>query len=314
MLTLNSSGDDTHPIKRGVWVLERLLGDPPPPPPPGVPPLEEHGDQDQALSLRKRLEAHRQQESCNTCHRKIDPWGVAFENFDGVGVWRNAASVSEPVLTVAPAKPEAANEKHSFPTKGMRGPQLTIQEGASDEVVNLTRAVNKALKSLNQDHENIRRRGSEGKLNELRRLLVIAESRQRAVDVAIDNLLGTTGEDRKQFLQKFRSTNAEVLTFYRAIRIAAEAVLEAAVDPRTELEDGTPIADLEALKAYILKEKRDQFAENFVRKLMAYALGRHLDFTDRDNVEALTTEFASNNYKPRKLITNIVLSDSFLTK
>lgn len=305
VLTLNSSGDDTHPIKRGVWVLERLLGDPPPPPPPGVPPLEEDGNEGQALSLRKRMEAHRRQEACNTCHRKIDPWGVAFENFNGVGVWRKSAK--------AP-KPDAAGGKRSFPAKGARAPQFTIPKGASAEVATLTRAVNKALKSLNQTHESIRQRGLEGKLNDLRRLLVIADSHQRAVEDAIDKLLHVTGEDRTQLLKKFRSANAEALTFNRATRIAAEAMLEAAVNPQTELADGTPIADLNALKTYILKEKRDPFAENFVRKLMGYALGRHLDFADRKTVEALTAEFAGNNYKPRELITNIVLSDVFLSK
>ena len=303
ILTLNSSGDDTHPIKRGVWVLERLLGDPPPPPPPGVPPLEEDGNEEQEqLSLRKRLEAHREQESCNTCHRKIDPWGVAFENFDGIGVWRNAA------------KADTASGEQSFPTKGIRGPQLKIEEGAPDEVITLTRAANRTFKSLNQAYDNIRKQGTEGKLNELRRVLVIVDSRQHAVNVAIDNLLLATGEDREQFLEKFRSVNAEALTFNRNIRTAAEALLQSAVDPRTELADGTAIADLEDLKAYILENKRDQFAENFVRKLMAYALGRHLDFTDRESVEALTADFASNNYKPRELITNIILSESFLTK
>ena len=276
------------------------------PPPPGVPTLDEDENAGQQLSLRDRLESHRQQESCNSCHRKIDPWGVAFENFDGIGVWRNAGK--------APVKPDAVGEKHAFPAKGMQAPQLKIPEGVSDDVSALTRAVNKALKSLQQTHESIRKGGLERKVNELRRLLVLVESRQHAVDVAIDKLVLETGEDREQLLQAFRSEHEEVLAFNRDICIAAEAVLEAAVDPRTELDDGTAIADLEALKAYMLEHKRDPFAENFVRKLMAYALGRHLDFTDRESVEALTAAFASNNYKPRELITNIVLSESFLTK
>ena len=301
VLTLNSSGDDTHPIKRGVWVLERLLGDPPPPPPPGVPPLEGDGNEEEQLSLRDRMKAHRQQESCNTCHSKIDPWGVAFENFDGIGAWRNAT------------KPDAAEKKHSFPSKGMRGPQFTIRKGTSDEVANLTRAVNKILKTYHQAHENIRKKGSTAAINDLRRLLVIVDSQQREMEAAIDKLALATGKDRKQLLQKFQSDNAGVLTFNRDIRNTAKAMLQAAIDPRTKLADGTFIADLEALKKYILDEKHGQFAENFVCKLMGYALGRHLDFTDRESVEALTAEFTKNNYQPRELITNIVLSDFFLT-
>lgn len=86
----NSSGDDTHPIKRGVWVLERLLGDPPPPPPPAVPTLAQSEQTDQRLSLKDKLIAHRESEACMNCHRKIDPWGIAFENYNGIGVWRDS--------------------------------------------------------------------------------------------------------------------------------------------------------------------------------------------------------------------------------
>ncbi len=86
----NSSGDDTHPIKRGVWLLERLLGDPPPPPPPAVPTLAENDQTGERQSLKDKLIAHRESEACMNCHRKIDPWGIAFENYDGIGVWRDS--------------------------------------------------------------------------------------------------------------------------------------------------------------------------------------------------------------------------------
>ena len=89
MLFGNSTGSETHPIKRGVWVLERMLDDPPPPPPPNVPDLPELEAEDEAsLSLKERLFAHAQVESCRDCHRKIDPWGVAFENYNALGQWR----------------------------------------------------------------------------------------------------------------------------------------------------------------------------------------------------------------------------------
>ena len=89
MLFGNSTGAETHPIRRGVWVLERMLDDPPPPPPANVPDLPEPEGRDLAsLALKERLVEHAQVESCRDCHRKIDPWGVAFENYNALGQWR----------------------------------------------------------------------------------------------------------------------------------------------------------------------------------------------------------------------------------
>ena len=86
----NSTGADTHPIRRGMWILERILDDPPPPPPPDVPDLEEPEAQDVAdLSLKERLTAHTNVQSCRDCHSKIDPWGLAFENYNALGQWRS---------------------------------------------------------------------------------------------------------------------------------------------------------------------------------------------------------------------------------
>lgn len=92
MLFGNSTGAETHPIKRGVWVLERMLDDPPPPPPPNVPDLPEPEVKDEAsLALKERLVAHAQIASCRDCHSKIDPWGVAFENYNALGQWREGS-------------------------------------------------------------------------------------------------------------------------------------------------------------------------------------------------------------------------------
>ncbi len=92
MLFGNSTGAETHPIKRGVWVLERMLDDPPPPPPPNVPDLPEPPALDEnVLSLKERLVAHANNASCRDCHRKIDPWGVAFENYNALGQWREGS-------------------------------------------------------------------------------------------------------------------------------------------------------------------------------------------------------------------------------
>jgi len=88
LLAMNSDGKDSHPLKRGIWMLERLLNDPPPPPPPAVPEIDLADPEIAKLTLKQRIENHRNQAACMSCHAKIDPWGIAFENFDVLGGWR----------------------------------------------------------------------------------------------------------------------------------------------------------------------------------------------------------------------------------
>ena len=205
----NSSGDDTHPIKRGIWVLERLLGDPPPPPPPAVPTLAQNEQTDERLSLKDKLIAHRESEACMNCHRKIDPWGIAFENYNGIGVWRDS--------TV----PEVGD-----------GPAAT----------------------------------------------------------------------RKPQSRKARPANKR-----KPKRIEV-------VDPRTKLANGTEIQDLDALKAYLIEHKRDEFAETLTRKLLAYSLGRYLEFTDTESVKRLAADFREEDYRLKDLVVSIALSEPFRTR
>jgi len=91
VLTLTSIADRTSPVMRGKWVMEVLLGSPPPPPPPNVPALEETKgttDNGAALSVRQRMEQHRSNPACTSCHKVIDPLGLALEPFDATGKWR----------------------------------------------------------------------------------------------------------------------------------------------------------------------------------------------------------------------------------
>jgi hypothetical protein len=90
VLLLTSVADRTSPVMRGKWVMEVLLGTPPPPPPPNVPDLAETKDVKDArlLSVRERLEVHRASPACTSCHRVMDPVGLALENFDATGAWR----------------------------------------------------------------------------------------------------------------------------------------------------------------------------------------------------------------------------------
>lgn len=89
LLLATSYGNRTSPVLRGAWVLETLFGTPPAAPPPGVEQFPENAPGQNLGTVRERLEAHRQKQSCNACHGVIDPLGFALENFDAVGAWRD---------------------------------------------------------------------------------------------------------------------------------------------------------------------------------------------------------------------------------
>ena len=88
VLTVTSHPARTSPVVRGKWVLETLLDETPQPPPPNVPSLPGDDAPVQGLTLREQLEKHRQNPTCNGCHKSIDPVGFALENFDPIGRWR----------------------------------------------------------------------------------------------------------------------------------------------------------------------------------------------------------------------------------
>lgn len=88
ILTVTSHADRTSPVVRGKWILENLLDAPPPPPPPTVPPLSENTEGAPPKSLRARMELHRANAVCASCHKLMDPIGFSLENFDAVGSWR----------------------------------------------------------------------------------------------------------------------------------------------------------------------------------------------------------------------------------
>jgi len=92
-LLSNSDGEQSHPIKRAVWILDRLLDSPPAPPPPDVPELESESPDLAGLSLKEQLAVHRDKEACGNCHSGIDPWGVPLEKFNAVGLWQETSSV-----------------------------------------------------------------------------------------------------------------------------------------------------------------------------------------------------------------------------
>ena len=88
VLTVTSEANRTSPVKRGKWILENILGTPPPAPPPNVPPLKENSENAKALPVRALMEQHRQNPTCASCHKILDPLGFSLENFDAIGQWR----------------------------------------------------------------------------------------------------------------------------------------------------------------------------------------------------------------------------------
>jgi hypothetical protein len=92
VLTLTSLATRTSPVMRGKYVMEVLLGVAPPAPPADVPPLVENVENEKALPVRERLEAHRKSPACAACHRMMDPIGLSLENFNAVGLWRRIDS------------------------------------------------------------------------------------------------------------------------------------------------------------------------------------------------------------------------------
>ncbi len=89
VLTITSNPTRTSPVKRGKWIMEQILGTPPPPPPGDAPPLPEGKQAELKGTLRQRLEQHRANPVCASCHRVMDQLGFAFENYDAVGRWRD---------------------------------------------------------------------------------------------------------------------------------------------------------------------------------------------------------------------------------
>jgi hypothetical protein len=109
LLTLTSEATRTSPVKRGIFVLENIFNRPPPPPPPNAGELIPGTAS--AKSIREHLALHRENSACAGCHSRIDPWGLALENFDAVGAWR-----TEEPAWVDPSRPQQREEGGKTPT------------------------------------------------------------------------------------------------------------------------------------------------------------------------------------------------------
>jgi len=117
VLATTSFPNRTSPVKRGVWVLEQVLGEEVPPPPPNVPALDKQDKQTVAtLTLRQRTELHRTNAVCANCHKVLDPIGFGLENFDAIGRWRDRDDTGGAI----DAAGELPGEKHFASPKELK--------------------------------------------------------------------------------------------------------------------------------------------------------------------------------------------------
>ena len=130
MLMMNSDGKDSHPIKRGVWLLTNLLNDPPPPPPAAVPEIDLSDPEIAKMTLKERIEDHRNKAACLSCHQKIDPWGIVFENYDARGSWRD--EIDEKVIDANSVLP------NSVSLDGINGLKKYLIQDHSEQFVTAT--------------------------------------------------------------------------------------------------------------------------------------------------------------------------------
>ena len=130
LLMMNSDDEDSHPVKRGVWLLTNLLNDPPPPPPPAVPEIDLSDPGIAKLTLKERIENHRNHAACISCHQKIDPWGIAFENFDALGNWRD--KIDDKVVDASSVLPDKVG------LNGIAGLKKHLLEDRQEQFVRAT--------------------------------------------------------------------------------------------------------------------------------------------------------------------------------
>jgi len=97
VLSLTGDGTRHRPVHRGVWMLDAIIGKPAPPPPANVPALSTPDAKTKKTTVREKLDAHRADPNCNACHTKIDPLGIAFDNYDAIGRWRTVETIKDGV-------------------------------------------------------------------------------------------------------------------------------------------------------------------------------------------------------------------------
>ena len=209
VLVGNGTGSAPHPIYRAVWLREAILGDEVKPPPAEVPALSDSaGDSvDTAATIKNLLAQHRQQESCNDCHVRLDPWGIPFEEYNAIGQFQS-----------------------QIPGPGASVPKYNA----------------KADKTF---------------------------------------------EAYQERLKKINTVQVEALA---------------------RVPNGPEVDGMSDLKAYLLKDREEEVAENVIRRLLSYGIGRSLTYRDRFAVEKLLEKAQEDDFALQDMIVSICISDTFL--
>lgn len=204
----NGTGTAPHPIYRAVWLREAILGDEVADPPADVPALSDSAGEsaEKALTIKDLLAAHRQKESCNDCHSRLDPWGIPFEHYNAIGKYQ----------------------------------QLVPKEGTRVSGFNLSQH-----------------------------------------------------EDLSGYQNYLKSINTEKV----------EAIARVPLGPQ--------VNGMEDLKKFLIMEKRDQVAENVLRRLLSYGIGRELTAHDRFVIEELLQKSSVNGHRLLDMIVTLCTSEIF---
>ena len=287
-----SDGEDSHLISRAVWLADKILGDPPPPPPADV-----NTDLDiegfEKMSKKQQIVAHVEQESCAGCHMKFDPFGVAFENFDAIGKFRtkirklDQAELDRRRDAVTVKDPEGDFERIDTSGDGY----LQKDEWFAHLKATLTDKKLLEPERMEKSFYDVARIRSDTRQG--------GQQTHPKGTVSLDEYKGHRSEVQRRSL---KSINKSLPYVY------------VNADASTVLPDSTKIRDLNELKAYLLSNRKDEFAENVVRRLLSYALGRSLEFSDVEIVQQLTGSFQANDYRLASLVEEIVLTDHFRMK
>lgn len=307
VLTATSNGLRTLPIKRGAFVLEKLLADPPKPPPADVPAVEEVTPDRPLASQRERLEQHRSSASCRDCHRKIDPLGFALENYDAIGRWRTHELV------------KVATDRHD-PTVYRPGESITVRfangSGEPNDWIAILPAGeedNRQFGRMNiwKHTTNTRKRLPNGLFHGIVTLpapetpgdyearLFFAggygvEARERFSVAVADGESGTG--DRRAPLLLDPANDSQALSWVP-------------VDTAGKLRDGRVFGDIAGFKKLLLEDRED-FLRCLTEKMLVYALGRPVGFGDRSEVTGIVEEL-KHTPTLKHLIKSIVVRDIF---
>ena len=128
ILGLTSDGTRHRPVHRGVWVSETIFGKTPPPPPANVDPIEPNPPDSPKATIRQKIEAHAQNANCAACHRKIDPLGLAFDQYDAIGQWRTHERVEKGQGDDPPVNPSGALPDGRAFANAMQFKQLLLDD------------------------------------------------------------------------------------------------------------------------------------------------------------------------------------------